>query len=121
MKFLVDNSLSPIIARKLTEHGHDARHLHDYQRPDAADDEVFNLARREGRILISSDADFGAMLALKEWQGPSLILLRGEPRRPEAQVELLLLNFTRIQADLEKGCIVVFQAERIRVRLFRSA
>ena len=35
---------------------------------------------------------------------------------PEKQVELLLENLERIQGDLEKGAVVVFEQERIRIR-----
>ena len=32
----------------------------------ATDEEVFELAAREGRILVSADTDFGALLLMKD-------------------------------------------------------
>jgi len=58
------------------------------------------------------------MLALQNWQGPSLILFRGISRLPEQQAELLTLNLDRIKIHLEKGCVVVLEKGRIRLRLF---
>ena len=118
MKFLIDNAISPIIAMALREKGHDATHLRDYNMQSAKDSEVFELARKEKRILISADADFGSILALKGWKGPSLILFRGISPTPAKQAEILLLNLQRIRPHLEKGCVVVFEKTRIRLKLF---
>jgi len=120
MKFLVDNAVSPKIAQALREKGYDARHLRDYDLQGAKDREVFDLALREKRILISADTDFGAMLAFQNWQGPSLILFREITHIPEKQAEVLLLNLRRIMPHLEKGCVVVLGKKRIRLRLFNK-
>ena len=120
MKFLVDNAISPLVAQILNEEGHDAKHLRDYAMQAAKDNEVFQLAAKEQRILISADADFGSILALQNWTGPSFILFRGISRRPEKQAELILLNLARLQSSLENGCVAVFENGRIRLRLFAA-
>jgi predicted nuclease of predicted toxin-antitoxin system len=37
VRFLIDNALSPILAERLRERGHDAIHIRDYGLRDAAD------------------------------------------------------------------------------------
>jgi predicted nuclease of predicted toxin-antitoxin system len=81
-----------------------------------ADLEVMSLARSEGRVLVSADADFGELLVKNETIVPSLILIRGLTGRAEAQASLIPSNLVGVADDLNEGPIVVFMNDRIRVR-----
>jgi len=117
MRFLIDNALSPAVAQALNDVGHDATHVRDYGLQTARDEEVFSRAVEENRVIVSADTDFGTLLALRGESKPSVILYRRQTGYlPEKQVELLLENLERIQDSLEKGAVVVFEQERIRIR-----
>lgn len=117
MRFLIDNCLSPVVAVGLVQAGYDAIHVRDRGLHSALDEDIFALAAKEDRILVSGDTDFAAILALRREERPSVILFRRQTqRRPEEQLSLLTLNLPALHEDLTAGAIVVFDQDRIRVR-----
>lgn len=76
MKFLLDESTEYRIAAFLTDQGHDVAAIaHDY--PAALPDgEVLAIAKREQRILITNDADFGELVFRHKQRHSGVILFR---------------------------------------------
>jgi predicted nuclease of predicted toxin-antitoxin system len=117
LRFLIDNALSFRVAERLSEAGHDAAHVRDYGMQAASDEQIFERAAQEERVLVSAGTDFGTLLGLRRQRRPSVVLFRhGAERHPDQQVGLLLANLPALEADLAQGSVVVFAPDRIRVR-----
>jgi predicted nuclease of predicted toxin-antitoxin system len=117
VKLLLDANLSPEVGRRLKEAGHDAIHVRDIGLLSAQDPEILLAAAEEGRILLTADADFGALLALGSLPSPSVLLLRSADHlRPSEQAKLIAVNLPSIADDLEKGAIASLTRDRLRVR-----
>ena len=117
MRLLLDKNLSYRLCAMLEEHGLDARHVDDLELGDA-DDEVILAAAREGdRIVVSSDTDFGGLLAAERAAGPSVILTRAvaDLRAPEL-AELLVAAIEVAEEALDAGAIVAVGRTDVRVR-----
>jgi predicted nuclease of predicted toxin-antitoxin system len=118
MKFLIDNALSPALATLLEQAGHDAVHVRSLGLLHADDDVIFDRAAVEDRVLVTADADFGTLLALRSSREPSVIQFRGEgSRKPDELSRTLLANLPQLEHSLENGSIVTFEPARVRVRL----
>ena len=117
MRFLVDNALSPVVADKLCEAGHEALHVRDRGMQSSTDGEILELARNEDRILVSADTDFGTLLALRRLAKPSVVIFRRTSgRRPQAQAGFLMDRLPDIREALGQGSMVVVEETRLRIR-----
>lgn len=117
MRFLIDNALSPAVAERLRDAGHQAAHVRDYGLQASSDQEILERAQQERRVVVSADTDFGTLLALRRERSPSVVLFRhGTQRRPDAQARLLLSNLPALEQDLADGGLAVIEPGRIRVR-----
>ncbi len=117
MRFLIDNALSQVVAEGLRQAGHDAVHVRELGLQAAPDDQIFELAKKEDRVIVSADTDFGTLLAQRNDSQPSLILFRGGAQRKSGrQLMLLLSNLSAIEMHLNLGSVVVLEEARLRVR-----
>jgi predicted nuclease of predicted toxin-antitoxin system len=110
-------NLSPQWSEFFGEHGLDAFHWADVGDPKASDREILDWARDNGCVVFSHDLDFSRLLALSGAHGPSVLQLRGEDVLPEAVGLLVLAVVHQNQEFLERGALVVVDAETARARI----
>ena len=117
MRFLLDQNQSPLLVELLAGHGHGVVHVRDRGLSRAPDSDILEVALAERRTVISADTDFGEILARSNAAGPSIVLFRRQGQRRAAEVAALLLaNLAAITDELDGGAVVVFDADRVRVR-----
>ncbi len=76
MRFLLDQSADARLVAWLTERGHDAVRIGRDHPPGLPDEEVLAIAKREGRILITDDRDFGELVFRHRQPHAGVIYLR---------------------------------------------
>ena len=74
--------------------------------PQAPDREICAHARERGLVVLTNDLDFPQILAYSGRDGPSVVLLRGEPLVPEFRGPALLEALRDCQTELAGGAIV---------------
>jgi predicted nuclease of predicted toxin-antitoxin system len=116
MNLLLDQGLPRSAARIFRDHGVDAVHTGDCGLATASDDEVLSVARRQGRIVVTLDADFHALMAKSGSVAPSVIRIRAEGLRAEALVGLLERVLDQCREDLAKGALISVTESQVRVR-----
>jgi predicted nuclease of predicted toxin-antitoxin system len=115
MKALLDMPVSALLLDVLNAHGHEGVHVHQIGQGRASDNELLELARQEGRVVITADLDFPRLLVLSSATGPGLILFRGGNYSDSEMCDLLERVLKEVQPEILEISICVVDKKRIRV------
>jgi predicted nuclease of predicted toxin-antitoxin system len=116
MRFLLDMNLPPAIAERLRAEGHDAVHLRDVGGSNLSDSEIFELANKEHRIVITFDLDFGEIAAAALESGSGVALLRLRLAQQSYLWDRLRAGITAAGWAMEVGAVVLIGDARVRIR-----
>jgi predicted nuclease of predicted toxin-antitoxin system len=107
VKFLADQDVYALSTRFLRGLGHDVITAAEVGMSRAADTVLLGRASQEGRIFVTRDKDFGALVFV-ERLGKGVILLRTSPSTLRAaHEELRRVLETYSEADLASAFVVV--------------
>jgi predicted nuclease of predicted toxin-antitoxin system len=113
VQFLADESCHFAFVRALREAGHDAQAVAETMRG-AADPVVMELARHEGRILLTEDRDFGTLVFARTRATGGVIYLRYPASALTTVAQTLVALVADRSGDLT-GAFVVVQPGRVRL------
>jgi len=113
LKVLLDTCPSPNAKTELESAGHDVVWAGDW-REDPGDVVLLNLARREGRALITLVKDFGELGVLRGLTHSGLVRLVNFRAAEQGLVCLQIL--TKHASELTQGAIITAEPGRIRIR-----
>jgi len=114
---VIDMNLSEEWIPFLATGGWDAIHWSNVGDPRAEDADVMAWALAAGRVVFTHDLDFGTMLALSHAGGPSVLQVRGRAVLPEDVGLQIVAALRQYQSELARGCLVVVEVGRSRVRV----
>ena len=121
MKFVVDMNLSPAGCAPLCAEGWEAVHWSRVGNPRAADEEILSWAAREGRVVLTHDLDFGAILAVTRGRQPSVVQVRTQDVLPSGLASRLMPALRQVEPQLIAGALVVIDEMRYRIRILPLA
>ena len=116
MKFLADMGISQSTVSLLRAMGYDAIHLRDEGLQRALDREIVQKAKREKRIVLTCDLDFGDLMAASGDISPSVIIFRLDNETPKNMNKRLKQVIRESSDALTKGAIISVEEARHRVR-----
>ena len=117
MNLLLDMNLSPVLARLLSSHGHDVVHWSEVGDYRATDVTILAWASEQGRVLVTHDLDFGAVLADTEAVGPSVIQIRVQDLLAPETAETIASAIDVASPAIQRGAIVTIHEDRSRIRI----
>jgi len=117
LKLLIDMNLSPDWVSVFQSAGFDAVHWSSVGNPKAADRELLEWAYRNEHIVFTHDLDFGALLAVTQKPGPSVIQLRNQDLLPDQAAQIVLRALRSHHSELSSGALITVDAARSRVRI----
>lgn len=116
LKLLLDMNLSPKLVPVLITAGYESAHWYTFGVPDADDREIVAHAKKEKRLIITNDLDFGTILAETGSDSPSVLLLRYENLSIPFLTPRVIDILVKYERDLAAGALVVADERHIRIR-----
>jgi predicted nuclease of predicted toxin-antitoxin system len=113
MQFLADENCDFAVVRALRAAGHDVLAVSEFQQR-SVDKDLMELARKEQRILLTEDKDFGRLAYVSNVESTGVVLIRfpGHARRTLATSITQLVNEHGPEL---KDSFVVLQPGSVRI------
>jgi predicted nuclease of predicted toxin-antitoxin system len=112
MRFLVDESTGPAVARWLREQHYEVFSVYEEARG-SSDDEIIRKAFLENWILVSNDKDFGEKVYREKHPHRRVILLRLDDERASMKIHILRRLLENHAHRLANNFVVVTE-DRVR-------
>ena len=116
MKVLADENCEREMVDDLRMAGHDVTSILDIS-PSIDDVRVFELAKREGRILLTNDRDFGVIAEHSSTRPPAVILMRLGRLGLSRRTEIVLRTFAALGDSIDNQFIVI-EPHQVRTRVY---
>ena len=106
IKFIADVNVEKAIVDYLLEEGYDVKWIPDYNR-EMLDEDLLELAKVEGRILITNDKDFGEIVFFQKSLSLGIILLRIKGQKVEVKLKLIKELFKNYRNKLLNNFVII--------------
>ena len=115
MKFLFDQSADFRLIPHLRQLGHDVQVVSRNYPPGLPDEDVLSISRKEQRILVVADRDFGELIFQQRLAHAGVLFFRLPGAKLRTKFDQLNTVLAKHTDDLERGEFVVVTPGRIRI------
>jgi len=116
LKFIVDMNVSPLTVNQLREKGWDIIRVSEVMDVRTDDINILNYARDHNKVVITNDLDFSELLALNDFDSPSVINLRLENMSPDFVTRRVIDIVSQLHDELKQGIVVSADSFSARYR-----
>jgi predicted nuclease of predicted toxin-antitoxin system len=116
LRFLIDEDVPRSTARLLREAGVDAVDVRDVGLKGKSDQEVFEFAQREDRLLISCDLGFANTLRYSPTESVGILVIRIPDEVAIAQFNSEILRAIQEVGDRLSRSLAIIEVGRVRLR-----
>ncbi|MEO8288548.1 MAG: DUF5615 family PIN-like protein [Chloroflexota bacterium] len=117
MKILADMNIPPSWIPTLETNGWEAVHWSEVGDIRASDNEIMAWALAGDYVVFTHDLDFGALLAVTEAQGPSVIQIRAQDIMPSHMEAVVVAALRQFEPLLERGALISVDQFHARARV----
>ncbi|APC08578.1 DUF5615 family PIN-like protein [Neomoorella thermoacetica] len=116
LKFLTDENIFPSTLEILRSYNFDVMDIKESGLIGISDREIMDLAKREGRIIISLDLHFANIFLFPPNECPGIIVIRIKPAVP-AKVDRAMEDFLqRMDPKKIEKALVIISEDKFRIR-----
>ena len=116
MKMLADENLFEPIIGYLKSRGYDVFSVRDSGLSGISDDEVFQRACKEKRVIITMDKDFSRLLRFSPGKCGGIIVVKIYKRTIDETLSIFRKHYESIQEKDIRNKLVIISPESIRIR-----
>jgi predicted nuclease of predicted toxin-antitoxin system len=118
---LLDQGLPRDAAEQLRSIGVDCTHVGEIGMAASSDTDILEHARTAGRIVVTLDADFHAILVVSAMSAPSVIRIRIEGLKGPAIAAIVREVLAVYASELAVGCMVTVKEQKTTCHLLRGS
>jgi predicted nuclease of predicted toxin-antitoxin system len=116
MKILANENLFEPIIQLLKDLGHDVVSIRERGLCGITDDEVYQMACKEKRIIITMDKDFSRIFRFSPQRCGGIVVVEIYRKKVDEALELFKKHFERLKEEDIKQNLVIITPARLRIR-----
>jgi len=116
MRFLTDENVYPPIVQALRGLGHDVFDIKKEELTGIPDEDVYDLAKSQDRVLVSMDKDFTNIILYPAGDMAGIIVLKLYRMTVETTTQIFLKAFQKLALDDIMHNLVIIDKNKTRIR-----